>query len=45
MGNNNSINKVNFEYIQKCINYGNEKILLINTLDYSKQDCLIKNST
>jgi hypothetical protein len=44
MGNNNSINKVNFEYIQKCINYGNEKILLINTLDYSKQDCLIKNS-
>ena len=44
MGNNNSINKVNFEFIQKCINYGNEKILLINTLDYSKQDCLIKNS-
>jgi hypothetical protein len=44
MGNNNSINKVNFEYIQKCINYGNEKILLINTLDYTKQDCLIKNS-
>jgi hypothetical protein len=44
MGNNNSINKVNFEYIQKCINYGSEKILLINTLDYGKQECLIKNS-
>ena len=44
MGNNYSINKVNFEYIQKCICYSNDKVLLINTLDYNKQECLIKNT-
>ena len=42
MGNSNSINKVNFDYIQKNMN--NNNILFINTLDYSKQDCLIKNT-
>ena len=44
MGNNYSINKVNFEYIQNCINYPNNKVLFINTLDYNKQECLIKNT-
>ena len=46
MGNNYSINKVNFEYIQKCIYYSNanDKVFLINTLDYNKQECLIKNT-
>lgn len=42
MGNSNSINKVNFDFIQKNMN--NNNILFINTLDYSKQDCLIKNT-
>lgn len=44
MGNYASINKVNFSFVQKCIHYGDETILIINTLDYLKQDCLIKNS-
>jgi len=44
MGVNYSINKVNFEYVQNYCNFRNDKILLINTLDYSKQDCLIKNT-
>ena len=44
MGVNYSINKVNFEYVQNYCNFRNDKLLLINTLDYSKQDCLIKNT-
>jgi 23S rRNA pseudoU1915 N3-methylase RlmH len=44
MGINYSINKVNFEYVQNYCNFRNDKLLLINTLDYSKQDCLIKNT-
>lgn len=44
MGNISSINKVNYAYVQKCISNANEIILLINTLDYVKQDCLIKNT-
>ena len=42
MGNSNSINKVNFDFIQKNMN--NNNILFINTLDYTMQDCLIKNT-
>ena len=41
MGNSNSINKVNFEYVQNAIN---NNTLIINTLNYDKQECLIKNS-
>ena len=44
MGVNYSINKVNFEYVQNYCNFKNDKLLLINTLDYSKQECLIKNT-
>ena len=44
MGVNYSINKVNFEYVQNYCNFNNDKLLLINTLDYYKQDCLIKNT-
>jgi hypothetical protein len=44
MGNISSINKVNYAYVQKCISNAGEIILLINTLDYVKQDCLIKNT-
>ena len=44
MGVNYSINKVNFEYVQNYCNFRNDKLLLINTLDYSKQECLIKNT-
>lgn len=44
MGNYMSINKVNFSFVQNCIHYGDEIILIINTLDYLKQDCLIKNT-
>ena len=44
MGNISSINKVNYAYVQKCIHNAGEIILLINTLDYVKQDCLIKNT-
>ena len=44
MGVNHSINKVNFEYVQNYCNFKNDKLLLINTLAYSKQDCLIKNT-
>jgi hypothetical protein len=44
MGNINSINKVNYSYVQKCIHNAGEIILLINTLDYDKQECLIKNT-
>jgi hypothetical protein len=41
--NNNIINKVNFEDIQTIIKTNNKKIL-INTLDSTKQNCLIKNT-
>ena len=44
MGNISSINQVNYAYVQKCIHNAGEIILLINTLDYVKQDCLIKNT-
>ena len=44
MGLSYSINKVNFEYVQNYCNFKNDKLLLINTLAYSKQDCLIKNT-
>ena len=44
MGNISSINKVNYAYVQKCIANANETILLINTLDNDKQECLIKNT-
>jgi 23S rRNA pseudoU1915 N3-methylase RlmH len=44
MGVNYSINKVNFEYVQNYCTFKNDKLLLINTLAYSKQDCLIKNT-
>jgi hypothetical protein len=44
MGNISSINKVNYAYVQNCIHNAGEIILLINTLDYVKQDCLIKNT-
>jgi hypothetical protein len=40
MGNINSINKVNFEYIQTNIN----QFTLINTLDHNMQHCLIYNT-
>ena len=41
---NSSINKINFEDIQRFILNKSNK-LLINTLDISKQNCLIKFST
>jgi len=44
MGNISSINKVNYAYVQNCIHSSNELILLINTLNYDKQECLIKNT-
>ena len=44
MGNISSINKVNYAYVQKCIINANDTILLINTLDNDKQECLIKNT-
>lgn len=44
MGNSNSINKVNFEFVQNCLNYNNQQILFINTLDSNNQTCLIKNT-
>jgi hypothetical protein len=44
MGNISSINKVNYAYVQKCIHNRSETILLINTLSYDKQDCLISNT-
>ena len=44
MGNIGSINKVNYAYVQKCIINTNETLLLINTLTYDKQECLIKNT-
>jgi hypothetical protein len=42
MGNIQSINKVNFEFIQNIIN--DSSFILINTLDNTNQKCLIKNT-
>ena len=43
MGNTTSTRKVNFEDVQHLIN--NRKMyILINTLDASEQDCLIKHT-
>jgi hypothetical protein len=39
------VNKINFEDIQTFINTNVNNKLLINTLNKSKQDCLIKNTT
>lgn len=44
MGNNQSIQKVNFEDIQYSIK-NNENHILINTLNENEQDCLIQNTT
>ena len=45
MGNTNSINKMNFEAIQKIVNNNaHEVYLLINTLKNDNQECLIKNT-
>ena len=44
MGNISSVNKVNYVYVQKCIHNSSEIILLVNTLSYDKQECLIKNT-
>ena len=45
MGNTNSINKMNFEAIQKIANNNaHEVYLLINTLKNDNQECLIKNT-
>ena len=40
MGNINSNTKVNFEYVQNCINYPNSHII-INVLETDLQHCLI----
>tara|TARA_B110001450_G_scaffold939_3_gene1079 strand:- start:5248 stop:5664 length:417 start_codon:yes stop_codon:yes gene_type:complete len=46
MGNSQSINKINFETVQNIINnnitFG--KFMIINTLENSNQECLIKNT-
>lgn len=44
MGNISSVNKVNYAFVQNTIYNSGEIILLINTLAYDKQDCLIKNT-
>jgi hypothetical protein len=45
MGNSFSINKINFEFMQKIINNElNDFFLIINTLDENNQECLIKNT-
>ena len=41
MGNSHSINKINFEDMQMAVC---NKIIIINTLDISKQKCLISNT-
>ena len=43
MGQINSINKINYEDMQKIIN-NNHNYLIINTLDTNNQDCLILNT-
>ena len=44
MGNTNSINKINFEFIQNIITSSSKNYIIINTLDINNQDCLIKNT-
>lgn len=46
MGNNFSIDKINFESMQNIINNNTTigKFLIINTLDIDNQYCLIKNT-
>ena len=44
MGNISSINKANYAYVQRCVHNANETIILINTLPYDKQECVIKNT-
>ena len=41
MGSNISINKINFKDMQYAIN---NNLIIINTLDYNDQKCLIKNT-
>ena len=43
MGNNTSTRKVNFEDVQHSMK-NNSKFILINTLNSSRQDVLIKNT-
>ena len=46
MGQNISINRINFETIQKFIKNKNiNDYLLINTLAYDNQECLIQETT
>tara|TARA_B100000989_G_scaffold109358_1_gene80236 strand:+ start:377 stop:781 length:405 start_codon:yes stop_codon:yes gene_type:complete len=45
MGNTQSINKLNFESVQKIINKNTtEQYIIISTLENDNQDCLIKNT-
>lgn len=48
MGNNYSINKVNFESMKNIVNNNSNKgingFIIINTLDIDNQECLIKNT-
>lgn len=42
MGNTHTVRKINFEDMQEMIN--DNKTIIVNTLDVSKQDCLIKRT-
>ena len=42
MGNSNSINRVNFQYVKEIIN--NNDYIIINTLEQNNQEILIKNT-
>lgn len=42
MGNTHSVKKINFEDMQEMIN--DNKTIIVNTLDLSKQECLIKRT-
>ena len=45
MGQNQSINKLNFESVQNIINKNTrQQFVIINTLENNNQDCLIKNT-
>ena len=43
MGNNSSMNKINFEDIQFLLN-NKDKYILINTLQENEQECLLPNT-
>lgn len=46
MGQNNSINKINFESVQNIINKNTKELfIIISTLKEENQDCLIKGTT